>query len=226
MFREDVTLKESNQEIRLWTQPDSEGNWSNLHLAMQNVIIGDFAPFITKKNRIEGLLNGEAIVIDPQNKFNITTDLHVTELRLDNDSLGSLMQNLITIINRVCLPDRLQTIDPEHHIDIDLAMNLNDTNHVFRDRINTRLTNFELKYLNRFLGAIFSDIQGYVTGNFDITGEGSDWNYTAKAKLKDASLKVNFTQVTYKIEDTELEMTRTGSVLIISECATELEIRL
>ncbi|MFL5771552.1 MAG: translocation/assembly module TamB domain-containing protein, partial [Flavisolibacter sp.] len=85
-------------------------------------------------------------------------------------------------------------------------MNLKDSTQSFQDRINTRLTKFELKYLNRFLGAIFSDINGYATGNFDIIGEGSNRSYTAKAKITDASFKVNFTQVTYTIDNTEIEL--------------------
>jgi hypothetical protein len=52
-----VTLHESNQEIRLWTEPDAVGNWNNLRMAFQNVNVGDISPFLTKDVRIEGLLN-------------------------------------------------------------------------------------------------------------------------------------------------------------------------
>jgi hypothetical protein len=201
-----VIFRESDQEIRLWTEPDPEGSWNNLHVAFKSVNIGDFSPLLTKENRIEGILNGEAVVQDPQNKFNVSSNLHLSELRIDDDSLGSIDAALNYNNRTGMLTGRANNLDKEHHVDVDLALNFNDSTQAFQDRINTRLTNFELKYLNRFLGNIFSDIKGYVTGNFDITGEGADRSYTARATLKDASLKVNFTQVTYQLDDTEIEL--------------------
>ncbi len=201
-----VTFKESNQEIRLWTQPDTEGSWNNLHVAFQNVNIGDFSPFVTKTNRIEGILNGKAVVIDPQNRMDVSSDIHIGELRLDNDSLGNIDGQFFYNNKTGVVTGKANNLDNDHRIELDLALNLKDSTHVFQDRINTRLTNFELKYLNRFLGSIFSDIKGYATGNFDIVGEGADRSYTAKAKITDASFKVNFTQVSYRIDDTEIEL--------------------
>ena len=97
-------------------------------------------------------------------------------------------------------------VDPAHRVDFDLAMKFNDTAQIFRDRISARLTNFEMKYLNRFLGSLFSDINGFVTGNLDILGEGSDRDFIAKARIRDASFVVNFTKVKYWINDTDFEM--------------------
>ena len=201
-----VVFRESNQEIRLWTQPDDIGSWNNLHMAFQNVNIGDFSPFLTKQNRIEGVLNGEAIVEDPQNQFNVTSDLHLSELRIDDDTLGRLDAALRYNNSTGMLTGKVNNLDAEHQLAVDLSINVNDTTGNAQNRIHAHLTNFELKYLNRFLNGIFSDISGYVTGNFDITGAGSNMIYTAKARVRDAGFKVGFTQVSYKIDDTEIEL--------------------
>jgi hypothetical protein len=50
-------------------------------------------------------------------------------------------------------------------------------------------------------------MQGYITGNLDILGEGADMAYVGKARLRNAGMKVNFTQVFYKLDDTEIELT-------------------
>jgi hypothetical protein len=97
-------------------------------------------------------------------------------------------------------------LDPDHHIDFDLAMDLKDSTNTFTDRISLHPRNFQLKYLERFVGALFTDIQGYLTGDIDILGEGANRDYIAKAKIKDAAFKVVFTQVSYKIDDTEIEL--------------------
>ncbi|HEU4473128.1 MAG TPA: hypothetical protein VFR58_18680 [Flavisolibacter sp.] len=203
-----VVLRESNQEVRLWTQPSDVGNWNDLHVAWQNINLGDISPFITKKNRFEGIAAGEGIIEDPANKFNVTGKLQAEELRIDGDSIGRFDANVDYNNRTGMLVAKGNNGDPDHRIEVDVAMDLKDTANTFRDRINARLTNFELKYLNRFLGTIFSDIRGYVTGNLDILGEGSDRDFLAKARVRDASFKVNFTQVTYAIDDTEIELAK------------------
>ena len=133
-------------------------------------------------------------------------NIHTDELRFDNDSIGQVQAAALYNNKTGMLTGKGNNIDPDHHIDFDLAMDLKDSANTFRDRISLHPRNFQLKYLERFIGLLFSDLQGFITGDVDIVGEGSDRDYLAKARLKDASFKVNFTQVTYKIDDTEIEL--------------------
>lgn len=199
-----VVFKESNQEIRLWTEPDDEGAYNNLRVAFQNVNIADFSPFLTKKNRIEGLLNGDATIEDPQNKFEITSNLRINAARMDNDSIGDLTANVI--FNNITKSGsvKFKTLNPDHYAEGTVFLNLKDS--VKDIRVQSRLTNFEMKYLNRFLGTIFSDIEGFVTGNLDLDFSGGGKDVVSKARVSGASFKVNFTQVSYKIDDTEIEL--------------------
>jgi hypothetical protein len=199
-----VTLKESNQEIKLWTEPDAIGSWNNLRIAFQNVNVGDISPFLTKKNRIEGLLNGEATIEDPQKRFDINSNLTINALRLDNDSIGDVRATLVYDNKTGKASIKASNFDMEHHVDIDIALNVKDT--TTNVQIRSQLKNFQLSFLNRFLGLVFSDIQGYVTGNLDVDVIDGNANVVSKAKVHDASFKVNFSQVTYKIDDTEVEL--------------------
>ncbi|MGZ3887324.1 MAG: translocation/assembly module TamB domain-containing protein [Flavisolibacter sp.] len=201
-----LVLKESNQEVQISTQPSAIGNWNDLHVALRNLNLGDISPFLLPHNQLEGLLQGDIVVEDPQNKFNVVTSLHTDELRLDNDSIGQVDLSAVYNNKSGMLTGRGNNLDPDHHIDFDLAMDLKDSAQVFTDRISLHPRNFQLKYLERFIGNLFTDIQGYLTGDIDILGEGSNRDYIAKARLKDAAFKVVFTQVSYKIEDTEIEL--------------------
>lgn len=199
-----VTLRESNQEIKLWTEPDAVGNWNNLRLSFQNVNIGDISPFLTKKNRIEGLLNGDATIEDPQKRMNATSNLTISAARLDNDSIGDIRAALVYDNQTGKLTIRGSNTDNEHHFDVDVALNVKDT--ATNVTIRSQLKNFQLSFLNRFLGVVFSDIQGYVSGNLDLDVINGNANVVSKARVHDASFKVNFTQVAYKIDDTEVEL--------------------
>ena len=201
-----LLLKESNQEIQIGTQPSGIGNWNDLHISLHNLNLGDVSPFILPKNRLEGLLHGDIVVEDPQNKFNVMANLHTDELRLDNDSIGQVQAGVLYNNRTGMLTADGKNLDPEHHIDFNVAMNLKDSANLFTDKISLHPRNFQLKYLERFIGDLFTDIQGYLTGDIDILGEGANRDYIAKARIKDAGFKVAFTQVFYKIEDTQIEL--------------------
>jgi hypothetical protein len=201
-----LLLKESNQEIQIGTQPSAIGNWNDLHISLHNLNLGDISPFITPGSRLEGLLHGDIVVEDPQNKFNVTANLRTDELRLDNDSIGQVQAAALYNNKTGLLTGKGSNLDADHHIDFDLALDFKDSANTFRDRISVHPRNFQLKILERFLGVIFSDMQGYMTGDMDILGEGKDRDYIGKARLKDAGFRINFTQVFYKIDDTEIEL--------------------
>lgn len=199
-----VTLRESNQEIKLWTEPDAVGNWNDLRLSFQNVNIGDITPLITRKNRIEGLLNGDATIEDPQKRFNINSNLTINAARLDDDSIGDMRATLVYDNQTGKLAIQASNLNTDHHFDVTVALNVKDT--VTNVQIHSKLKSFQLSFLNRFLGIVFSDIQGYVTGDLDVDIGPEGTNVVSKAQVHDASFKVNFTQVTYKIEDTEVDL--------------------
>ncbi len=202
----ELVLRESNQEIRLQTKLSETGSTNDLFVQLRNINLGDIGPFITKKNRIEGLLSGEVTVEDPQGRFEVISNLRAQELRRDNDSIGGLEAKVNFNRQTGLITGSGNNTDPEHRVEFNIGIDIKDTANTYRDHINTRLTNFQLKYLNRFLGSLFSDIEGYATGNFDIVGEGTNRDFLAKARLRDASFKVNYTQVRYAINDTEIEL--------------------
>jgi hypothetical protein len=200
-----VVLREAQQEIRLSTQPSDVGNWNELHVSLKNLNIGDFSPFVTN-NRIEGLLNGEIVVEDPENRFNVIAKVNTEQLRVDNDSIGQVVANVMYNKNTGALTGTAHNTDPEHRLEIELDMDLLDSAHTHEDRITIRPFNYPVTYLENFIGDLFSDLQGYVTGELNILGEGSDQRFIGKARLHNAGLKVNFTQVFYTIDDTEIQL--------------------
>ncbi|HEX2535024.1 MAG TPA: hypothetical protein VHK69_14870, partial [Chitinophagaceae bacterium] len=180
-----LELRESNQEITVTTVPSEDGaNWNDLHVSLKNLNLGDISPFLMKNNRVEGLLTGEVVVVDPQGRFNVTADLRTDELRLDNDSIGQVKASVNYTNATGLLTANGGNLDPEHQIKFDMALDLKDSANVFRDRISVLPVNYPVKILERFIGGLFSDLQGFVTGNLDILGEGSETQYVGKARLR------------------------------------------
>ena len=202
-----VVLRESNQEVRMKTRPSEIGDWNDLVIELKKVNAGDFAPFLLPKNRLEGLLSGNILIEDPINNPFITADNLIGEgVRLDNDSLGDVKANLVYDNKTKQLKAKGSTLDNPNSLAFDINLFLANAEAQKNNLIALKANNFQLKILERFLGNLFSDIQGYVTGDFDLRGPFNHLSVTGKGRLKDAGLKVNFTQCFYKINDTDIEL--------------------
>ncbi|GAB4092180.1 translocation/assembly module TamB domain-containing protein [Flaviaesturariibacter terrae] len=202
-----VVLRESNQEIRLSTVPTEDGpNLNDLRISLKNLNIGDFAPFVAPHNRILGVLNGEVKIEDPQNRFYVSADVTTDSLRVDNDSVGQLQAHLNYNRRTGALRAEGSNLDAAHRIRFDVDMDVDDSANTHEDRITLQTVNYPVNYLENFIGGLFSDLRGFVTGELAIVGEGANRRYVGRPRLRDASMKVKFTQVRYWLYDTEIDL--------------------
>jgi hypothetical protein len=205
----------------LKTQPSLTGKWNDLKIELTKINIGDLSPYLTPKNRLEGLISGNILIEDPTHKnIKITSDDISTEfLRLDNDSLGQIKAGLVYDNATSELKINGNTLNQDNYLGFNADLFFGSKEKQKNNIIALTPRNFPIKVLDRFLGNLFSDLQGYVTGNFDLKGDFENLNVIGKGRLKDAGLKVNFTQCSYKILDTDIELKPTeinldGIVLI------------
>lgn len=213
-----LVLSEGDQKIVLRTQPGA-GNWNDLKIELTKINLGDIAPYFMPKNRVEGLLSGNVLVQDPTGNLNIKSDDLQTEfLQLDNDSLGQIRTSLEYDQLTKELRFKGNTLNQVNSLVFD--------GHIFLDKdkaknntIAIKAKEFQIGILERFLGTLFTDMKGFLTGDINLDGPLDHLSVTGKGRLRDAELKVIFTQCYYKIQDTDIELTPTeinldGIVLI------------
>ncbi|HEX7845986.1 MAG TPA: hypothetical protein VF476_09330, partial [Chitinophagaceae bacterium] len=213
VFRKDtytsgqLVLREGQQEIRVQSTPQS----NDLLVELKNVNLGDISPYIMPRNRLEGLLSGNLRVEDPTDSLRITSNNITTKyLRLDNDSLGEVKADVLYDGITKKLTVNGQTANEENFLGFKADLSLGTKEEQKNNVISMSARNFQLNILERFLGGLFSNIQGYLTGQFDIKGDFTNLYVVGKGRMKDAGLKINFTQVFYKIEDTDVELLPTA----------------
>jgi TamB, inner membrane protein subunit of TAM complex len=153
------------------------------------------------------LVSGSILIEDPANNPYITSnDITAEAVRMDNDSIGDIKASLVYDNKTKQLKAKGNSLDNPTSLAFEIDMNVNDPEQQKNNLIALKTNNFQVKILERFLGNLFSDMQGYVTGNFDLRGAFNHLEVTGKGRLKDAGLKVNFTQCFYKIQDTDIEL--------------------
>ncbi len=205
-FTGQLLLSEGDQRILVKTSPSGRG-WNDLKVTLTKLNVGDLSPFFLPKNRLEGLISGNITVEDPTNNLRIfSNDIQTQFLRLDNDSLGEVRASMLYEKSTGKLSVKGNTLNQENYLGFDVNVNIADPSKANDNIIALQARNFQISVLERFLGTLFTDIQGYLTGNVDITGAFNNLTVTGKGRLRDAGLKVIFTQVFYDIQDTDIEL--------------------
>ncbi|MFV0605007.1 MAG: hypothetical protein ACK5NK_04105 [Niabella sp.] len=204
-----LRLTETSQEILIKTQPSDVGSWNDIAVGIKNLNLGDIAPYILPNNRLEGLVTSNVMIENPGKNMRITSnDFTGNAIRFDNDSLGDIKAKLVYNFPTQELLVNGKTQNPENRdLAFDIHLYLKDEESQQKNVIALDANSFDLKYLNRFLGFLFSDISGAITGKFEVKGPFDGIYVVGKGRLHNAGLKVNFTQCFYKIEDREIELT-------------------
>ena len=205
-----LVLSEADQRIVIKTSPASGQQWNNIDVEVTKLNLGDISPYFVPNNRIEGLLNGKIFVEDPTGNLKIRSDdLSTQFLRIDNDSLGEVSTNVFYDNKDGQLRIHGNTLNQLNYLGFDANIFLTDKEKAKNNLITLNANNFQLNILERFLGTIFSDIRGYLTGNIKISGPFDEVSITGKGHLKDAGVRIKMTQCFYWIRDTDIQLDST-----------------
>lgn len=203
----EIVFRESNQEVRIKTEPSTDANGNDIKVDLKNFNIGDITTFLVKTNKIEGAITGDIIVKDPTKNLTITSDLVTDQLRVDKDSIGQILIHADYNNKTGNLTANGKTVNPNEKLDFDLSLFLKNLPTDGTDVVNIKPERYPVKIAERFIGNLFTDLDGFATGALKIEGLGSDAKYIGKMKLEDAGLKVIFTQCYYKLSDGEINFT-------------------
>lgn len=151
--------------------------------------------------QFEGIVDGNAIVREVYRDVLFESDLEFMDLSFNSKKLGS--GNIKSIWD-----------DEQKQLDVSGSLKLNDRKKLdlkgsymtkAESPLNFDLTLNELPLmvLEPFTDNILSNFDGYGNGVFQLRGKLNDPKLTGLFYLKDASLKVDYTNVTYKILNTD-----------------------
>jgi hypothetical protein len=201
-----IKLFNGEQQILVTTVPSDIGNTNDIQIDLKSVNIGDFAPYVVRNNRLEGLLTGTVNIVDPFGKMMIELDAETEHFRLDNDSVGNVKLN--GNYNQRTKQINFSGIakNPDYNFDVKGSYLLADSSRKETLDISTTLDDTKIGLLQRYLSGVFSDLNGNATGTLRVIGPPDDLNYLGTIQLRDAGLRVKFTNVFYKIPRATIQL--------------------
>ena len=202
---EGLHIFNGEQQIGVSTHPSSEGNWNDVYIDLKKIDIGDLTSYFVKDDRFEGMLTGGLVINNPLDNPLFQFKGGADQFRLDNDSIGNLQlgadySRKTGIVNTV-----VHSENKDYNFDLNGIFNTIDS--TGKPPVNitiSNLTDTKIDLVEKWLSGIFSNIKGHASGQFQIVGHASQLKYLGKIQLKDASMKVNYTQCSYKIPSAEI----------------------
>jgi len=203
MDASEIRIFNGDQQFLISSIPSEIGNSHDIVVQLRKVNLGDILPFVLQQPRIEGITSGEVTIEDPLNKFKVYINAQTEQTRFENDSIGITTLNgyYDQMLNKVSFnvdsdnPDYVFTIDGG----IDLRDSANPVIDAYIDFDDTKIS-----ILETYLSSVFKEMDGKATGRIDIRGNANTPELIGKVKLREAGVLVDYTQVYYKLEDTEI----------------------
>jgi hypothetical protein len=208
---QNVKFTQGFQEISVESVPASNGEQTNnLAVKLKNVILGDLSSLFFKDPRLEGITSGTVTLYDVTGKsFHATTDLKAEQFRLDDDSIGLVNIKADFDSKTGAIPFTIESPNDGYRFS---AKGNYDTKDTTGKSFSTdiQLVNSKIDIVHKFLSNIFSNITGYATGNLRISGDLNAPDLLGKIKLRNAGMKVNYTQVYYTIDSADIDFKEDG----------------
>ncbi|MCW3088594.1 MAG: hypothetical protein JWQ78_1980 [Sediminibacterium sp.] len=206
---QNVKFTQGFQEITVETAEEDGGNTQNLIVKLKNVIMGDLASLLFKTPRLEGITSGDVVLNDFFGQFHASADLRAEQFRLDDDSIGLVNIKASYDSKTGDIPFTLESPNEGYRFLAKGNYNLKDST---GRSLNTdiHLENSRIDILHKFLSTIFTDITGQATGDFNLSGNINSPDLFGRVKLRNAGLKVNFTQVYYTIDSADINFEKDG----------------
>lgn len=206
---QNVKFTQGFQEISVESTPGSGGKTGNLMVTLKNLVLGDLTNIFFKDPRLQAVTSGSILLNDPLGNFKASADLKAEQFRMDDDSIGLLNIKAGYDAKTGDIPFAVQSANEGYHFSAKGNYNIKDsTGKPFHTDID--LANTRIDILHKFLSNIFSDIKGQATGPLTISGNLNAPDLFGKIKLRNAGMKVNYSQVYYTIDSADIDFTREG----------------
>ena len=207
---ENIKFTQGFEEIRISSIPGSKGsNNTTLFVNLSNVVLSSITSLFFKDPRLEGITSGEIRVEDLTGDLFIKSDLSIAQFRFDDDSIGIIKIKAGFESKTGNIPFAVESPNEDYLFSAMGSYNSKDTTgKSFSTTLN--LTHTKINFLHKFLGDIFSDINGKVMGKLTISGDLNAPTLLGKISLHNAGMRVNYSQVYYSIDSAEIAFTNEG----------------
>ena len=204
-----VKFIQGTQEVFIQTEEEDGGNTNQLNIKLNNLVIGDITNLLIQQPRFEGIANGNITLKNIFSDLKADARINTSQLRVDNDSVGLVNITAGYDAKTGNLPFFVESDNKDYTIRAKGFYNLSDSSQQPL-YTNIQLNDTRINFVEQFLTGIFSDVDGRATGQLSIQGNPTSPTLLGEVLVQNATLKVDYTQVDYKIDSLRIQFLEDG----------------
>lgn len=199
-------LSNGDQVVSIIAFPPEANSPQNIILTLTKVNLGELLPFILKEPKIQGITTGDLTIEDPFDKLKLYLNAQTDKTRFENDSIGITTINAFWDNAEKKASYFLESKNPDYLLGLRGKLNLSDSS---KEEIDTEIdvSNMKLTILQKYLGDIFSNLEGDAIGKLRIHGMLKEPDITGEVKVKNGKITVDYTRCTYLLKDPVIKFT-------------------
>jgi hypothetical protein len=191
-----LRITRNSQSITVETN-EFNGDESRFIINLKNLVLSDVIPTQLVTTRIEGMADGIINISDPTHNLDITADIVASQLRVENDSIGT-----VTIKGGYTQHDgnanfTVKSDNLNKSFLVEGNIGLSSTNNAMAASINLNGTSISL--LEKYLSGHVTHLTGAATGQVTVGGTTDRPSVKGHLKLDTVGLTVNYLGTHYKI---------------------------
>ena len=143
------------------------------------------------------------------NDLKVDARINTSQLRVDNDSIGLVNISAGYDAKTGNLPFAVVSDNKDYKIRANGFYNLTDS---IQQPLytNIELSDTRINFVEQFLTGIFSEVDGKATGQLSIQGNPTSPTLLGEVLVKNATLKVDYTQVNYQLDSLRVKFLEDG----------------
>lgn len=206
---QNVKFVQGFQEITIESDKGESNVGNSLVVKLKDVNLGDFTPIFMRQPRIEGIGNGEVHLRNFYGDFTADAELKADQFRLQNDSVGvvTLKANYNNASGKIGFD--ASSDNDNYKFAANGSYNLKDSTAA---GLNTtlKLRRAKIGIVNMFLSSLFSDVDGYASGDLTVKTVAGRVNLLGTLLVQGAGITVNYTKVRYNIDSAVFKFENDG----------------
>lgn len=201
----EIRLVHDDQRISFATEMDDITDQTHVVAKLEKLNLVDFLPFVLKDPELKGALTGTATIRDPFGKLSIDFMGNADSLTMNDKYVGNVMIKGSANTFTGMIKYEAESKDTTNSFSLKGTYHINDSSDRQLDA-NLNAEHLNLSILEPYLGAVFSEMEGDVATNLKLSGNSEHQYLTGKVDIRDAVVKVGYTQCRYWISDQSLTL--------------------
>lgn len=155
---------------------------------------------------IKGIANGTLKVKMSENNFEPIVDITVKDVLMNGRDMGNITINAKNsgVRNIFDVEAKVSSADIIGNNSLNVKGTIDNNFPSAKLNFDADLKDFNLAFVQTFVKDVFTNFRGYATGLIKLEGNLKNFTYNGDVALRDFGLKVNFSGVDYKFDDTNV----------------------